>query len=161
MTTKEQLLDGLRMVIREGTRASDRFTADDWDYQVHDDDGAWTAKQIYCHVTAVAEVGPILLQRLIDAGADTNAAAGLDVDGYNAQTVAAKATLSPDDLRQSFKSAYEKLIDFVQGVPEDQLQQPRKFLYLAAPLADIIQTATILHALSHIYNAQSRPGVLA
>ena len=59
--------------------------------------------------------------------------------------------------RSTFKTAYEKLIEFVQGMPEEQLQQRRRFGQLEAPVVDIMQSVLVLHGISHVYHAQFRP----
>jgi hypothetical protein len=157
MTTREELIDGLRMIIREGLRTTAKFGPDDWAYKVHDESGGWTAKQLYCHLAATAEITPGFIGALANAPAGRNAAAGFDIDAFNAQQVSAKAALEPEPLREAFKASHEKLIEFVRGMPEEQLELERRFGYVAGRVADIMQTVLVLHGLAHIYYAQSRP----
>ena len=157
MTTREELIDGFRMIIREGLRTTADFGPDDWSYQVHDEGGGWNAKQVFCHLTATADVVPALVGALTQAQEGQNAAAALDIDAFNAQQVAAREALGEAELVEAFKASHEKLIEFVQGMPDDQLQQRRRFGALEAPVAEIMQSTLVLHGLSHIYHAQSRP----
>ncbi len=157
MTARGELIDGFRMIIREGLRTTANFTPDDWSYQVHDEGGGWTAKQVYCHLAATADITPGFLGALSQAPAGQNAASGFDVDAFNAQQVAARESLDAAALREAFRTAHEKLIEFVQGMPEEQLAQRRRFGQLEGPVVDIMQTVLVLHGLSHIYHAQSRP----
>ena len=58
---------------------------------------------------------------------------------------------------EAFKASHEKLVEFVQGMPEEQLLQRRRFGALEGPVIEIMQSTLVLHGLSHIYHAQSRP----
>ena len=157
MTTREELIDGFRMMVREGLRTTAGYTPDDWKYVVHDEDNGWTAKQVYCHLISTADVTPGLVGALSQAEEGQNAAASLDIDAFNAQQIAARESLGEAELMDAFKASHEKLVEFVQGMPEEQLQQRRRFGALEGPVIEIMQSTLVLHGLSHIYHAQSRP----
>ena len=156
-TTREELIDSFRMVIREGLRTSGEFGPDDWKAQVHDEEGGWDVKRIFCHLAATADVTPGFLGALSQAPEGQDAAASLDIDSFNAQGVAAREGLSTEELRDAFKTSHEKLIEFIQGMPDEQLEERRRFGPLEGAVADIMATALVLHALSHIYHAADRP----
>lgn len=157
MTTRDELLDGFRLIMREGERTTRDFGPDDWSYQVHDEGGGWTAKQVYAHLAATADIVPGLVGALSQAEEGRNTAANLDIDAINAQGIANREGLDGPELMASFQAAYEKLIEFVQGMPEEQLEQRRRFGVVEAPVAEIMDSALVLHGISHIYHAQSRP----
>ena len=157
MTTRDELIEGLRMIAREGLRTTAGYGADDWAYQVHDEGGGWTVKQVYCHLTSTAEVLPGLAGALANAEEGQNAAASIDIDSFNAQGVAAREKLEESALLEAFSGAYDKAIEAVQALPEEQLQLRRRFGAIEAPVADLIETFVVLHGLSHVYHAQSRP----
>ncbi len=157
MTTREELIDGFRMIIREGLRTTRDYGPDDWTYVVHDEEGGWTVNQLYCHLTGTADVLPGLVGALAQAQEGQNAGADIDIDTFNAKGVAAREELSESELMEAFKASHEKLIEFIQGMPEEQLQQRRRFGPYDGPLADIMASALVLHGLSHIYHAQARP----
>ncbi len=157
MTTREELIDGFRMIIREGLRTTAGFGPDDWSYQVHDEGGGWNAKQVFCHLTATADIVPGLVGALTQAEEGQDAAAALDIDAFNAQQVAAREALGEAELMEAFKTSHEKLIGFVEEMQDDQLQLRRRFGAQEGPVADIMQSTLVLHGLSHIYHAQSRP----
>lgn len=157
MTTREELIDGFRMIIREGLRTTADFAPDGWKQQVHDEEGGWNVKQIYCHLAATADIVPGFIGALSQAPKEHDAAAGLDIDTLNAQGVADRESMSEQELMRAFKASHEKLIEFVRGLPEEQLEQHRTFGPLKGPVADIMATALVLHALSHIYHAADRP----
>lgn len=157
MTTREEIVDGLRMISREGLRTTSGFGPDDWGFTVHDEEGGWTTKQIYCHLTATADILPGLIGALAQAEEGKNIAGGMDINAMNAQAVEARQDLSDKDLIEAFAASYEKAVEAVQGLPEDQLQQKRQFGVLKAPVAELIDTFIILHGLAHVYSAQSRP----
>ena len=156
MTTREELLDGLRTVHREGMRVMSGFEPDDWKRKVLDEGGTWTRKQAYAHITAVAEITPGFVGGMASSGG-ADAAAGFDIDAFNAQMVAAKEQLSEQELMDAFTTGYEKLIDFVKAVPEEQLQAKAKFGRLEGPVAEVLDSVLILHSMAHIYGAGGSP----
>ncbi len=158
MTTREDLIDGLKMIVREGLRTTATFGPDDWTYTVHDEENGWNTKQVYCHLTAIAEILPGMASQFAQAGDGVDAAAGIDVGAMNAQAVAAKEQLSEADLMQEFQVSHEKAIEFVTGMPEEQLQHTLRVMDIQAPLAEILDTLVILHGVMHIYHAQDRSG---
>ena len=156
MTTKQELSDGLRMVLREGQRVMSGFGPDDWTRKVLDEGGTWTRKQAYCHITGVAEVTPGLVGGLANSGGQ-DVAASLDIDAFNAQLVAAKEALSEQEVQEAFTSAFEKLIAFVDTLPDEQLQAPAKFRQLEGQVGDIMDGVLVLHGMAHIYGAGGSP----
>ncbi len=145
------------MIIREGERTTAHFGPDDWGYTVHDEEGGWTVRQLYAHLTGAAEVLPALVGALSQSAEGQNVVANVNIDDMNAQSVAAKADLSESELMAAFKKAHEAAVKFIRELPEEQLQQRRRFGQIEAPGADLLETFFVLHALSHIYHATSRP----
>ena len=156
MTTREDLITGLRTVHREGMRVMSGFGPDDWKRKVLDEGGTWTRKQAYAHITAVAEITPGFVGGLASSGG-ADAEAGFDIDAFNAQMVAAKEQLSEQQVMDAFTTGYEKLIDFVQSMPEEQLQSKAKFGRLEGQVGEIMDSVLILHSMAHIYGAGGSP----
>lgn len=154
-TTREELVGGLRMLAREGSRLAATFTADDWKRTVHDEDGGWNVKQIYCHLAATAEVVPALAGRLAESKEGDDTAAGLDLDAFNAQQVAAREGLGEPELIKAYEQSHQKLIEFAQGLPDEQLQQRRRFANDEGTVAELMQLIIVMHGLSHVYHAAS------
>ena len=154
MTTRENLVDGLQMILREGERLTSTFTPDDWKKQVHDDEGGgWNRKQVYGHVTAIAEIAPSLAPNLAALPEGGDAGAGIDLNALNEQLVAAKNALSETELMDAFKAAYENLIKFVEEMPAEQLEAQTKFGAVSGSVADVVDSLIILHGIAHIYSA--------
>ncbi len=154
MTTRENLVDGLKMMIREGQRITSGFEPDDWKIQVHDDEGGgWNRKQVYCHVTAIGEIAPSMAPNLAAVPAGGDAGAGVDINAMNAQLVAAKEAMSESELMVAFTAAYEKLIEFVKEMPQEQLDAQTTFGSISGSVADVVDSLIILHGLAHIYSA--------
>ena len=157
MTTREELIEGLKVVRREGMRVMSGFGPDDWQKKVLDEGGTWTRKQAYAHITATAEITPGFAGNLGGASETADAAAGLDINALNAQLVSAKESLSGDDLMKAFDSAFVKLIDFIKTLPEEQLQNKTQFGELKGQVSDIMSGVLILHSMAHIYGAGGSP----
>ncbi len=152
MTTRGDLIDGYRMIIREAQRVTSSFSADDWAKPVHGDEG-WNRKQIYCHLAATAEITPGFLGNLANAEEGADAGAGLDIDAFNAQMVAAKEDLSPEELIEALAAGYETLIEFTKNMPDEQLALKRRFGAVEGTVGDLLDSVIVLHGLAHIYSA--------
>lgn len=155
-TTKQQLIDGFELIIREGLRTTGDFSPDDWNVAVHDDEGGWNRKQILCHVTATAEATPGLFGALVNGAEGQDAGAGFDIGAFNAQAVADREHLPAEELRAKFKSAFENLIEFTRNVPDEQLEQRRQFGDLEGNVGDMMSSLLVLHSLAHIYLSSIR-----
>ncbi len=154
MTTREDLVDGLKMILREGERITSVFSPEDWKTQVHDDEGGgWNRKQVYGHITSIAEIAPNLAPNLASLPEGGDAGAGIDITALNAQLVAAKDALSESELMDTFKAAYEHLIKFVQEMPDEQLEAQTTFGAVSGSVADVVDSLIVLHGIAHIYSA--------
>jgi hypothetical protein len=157
-TTKADLVHGLQTVLREGNRVMAGFGPDDWKKPALDaDEDGWTRKQVYCHITALAEITPGFIGGLASAPEGTDGAAGLDINALNAQMVAAKAALSEPELQAAFKTGFENLIKYVEGMSDEQLAGQRQFGELKGTLGDIMSGVLVLHSVAHIYGAGGSP----
>ena len=156
-TTREQLADGFALLLRQGLRLAEQFSPEDWQYQVHSEEGGWTVRQVFAHLTSIAEILPTLLNTVANAPAEKNVVEGVDIDAMNAQAVAAKDQLSQEELIAAFKTAHERLIEHIRSVPDDLLQQQRRFGPRTQTIGDILESSFVLHGLAHLYQAQARP----
>jgi hypothetical protein len=154
MTTRRDLIEGFQMIIREGQRVMSTFGPDDWKRAVHGEEDGWDRKQVYAHLAATAEIVPAFVGNLASRGGDgQDAAAGFDINAFNAQQVARMEQLGEQELMETFKTAHEKLIAFVETIPEDQLEVPAKFGHVEGTVAEVMDSTLVLHALAHIYSA--------
>ena len=71
----------------------------------------------------------------------------------NAQLVAAKEAMSETELMVAFTAAYEKLIEFVKEMPQEQLDAHTTFGAISGTVADVVDSLIILHGIAHIYSA--------
>lgn len=154
--SKADIVTGLEMIIREGQRTTRVFTDDDWSGVVHDEEGGWSRKQVYCHLAATADITPGFLQNIAGAKEGEDAGAGFDITAFNAQQVAARESAPTDELMQSFESSYKQVIKAVEEMPDEQLTLKRKFGDFEGTVEDLILSVLILHGLSHIYISSTR-----
>jgi|FLYL01.1.fsa_nt_gi hypothetical protein len=162
MPTRDELADGVRMIIREGLRVSANYGPDDWSHKVHTEENGWMVKQVFAHLTSTAEVLPVfvgLLKRSGEGGSgggQGGGGGGIDIDAFNAQQVAAKDGLSEAELLQAFQAAHEKAIEFIQQMPDEDLNHPARFLASKGVVSDVLGTNFVLHGLYHIYATTMR-----
>lgn len=76
----------------------------------------------------------------------------------NAQSVAAMASMPPDQIMTAFEESYSRLIEFIKAMPDEQLNMKRRFFSEAVPVSDILASSVMLHGLHHVYEAYSRLG---
>jgi len=153
MATKAEIIAGLEMTIAQAKRTTSLFAGGEWDWKRA---AGWTPKEVYAHLAAVAGMVPGLGQALLSAPEDRDLLQGMDVDQMNAQAVGAMASMTPEQVMQTFEGNYRKLIDFVKALPEEQLNLRRRLLSDSIPVSDILGNAVMLHGLHHVYEANSR-----
>ncbi len=158
MATREELIAGLELTVAQGKRTTSLFAEGEWDSKRG---CGWTPKEVYSHLASVAAIVPNLAQGLMNAPEDQDIAAGLDVDEMNARSVAAMASMTPEQVMAAFEGNYRKLIDFVKSLPNDQLNVKRRLISEAVPVSDILANAIMLHGLHHVYEAATRSGAPA
>ena len=157
MTTQQELIDGFKMMIREGQRTTRDFGPEDWGYTVHTEEGGWTVRQLYAHLAGTADLLPGLVGGLAQAAEGQNVVADINIDDLNAQAVEAKKELSDAELIEVFTKSHQAALAVLEGMSDEQLSQQRRFGAIEAPVADLLGTFFVLHGLSHIYHATSRP----
>jgi hypothetical protein len=155
MATREEILAGLELAISQGKRCTSLFAPEDWDVETP---AGWTPKQMYSHLASTAAIVPQLAAALQSAGDDEDISQGMDLDQMNAQAVSAMAAMTPQQIVAAFETNHRQLIEFVKALPEDQLTAKRRFMSGAVPASDILANAIMLHALHHVYEANTRIG---
>ena len=153
MATREEIIAGLELTVAQGKRTTSLFAEGEWDSKRA---AGWTPKEVYAHLASVAAIVPTLAQGLANAPEDQDIAQGTDIDQMNAQSVAAMASMTPEQVMAAFEANYGKLIDFVKSIPDEQLNARRRFISDTVPVSDILANAIMLHGIHHVYEASSR-----
>ncbi len=153
MATKEEIIAGLELTVAQGKRTTSLFNEGEWDSKRA---AGWTPKEVYAHLASVAAIVPNLAQGLANAPEDQDIAQGMNIDEMNAQSVAAMASMTPEQIMAAFEANYGKLIDFVKSIPDEQLNARRRFISDTVPVSDILANAIMLHGIHHVYEAASR-----
>jgi len=153
MATKEEIIAGLELTISQAKRTTSLFAEGEWDWKRAT---GWTPKETYSHLAAVAGIIPQLGQGLAGAPESTDISRGMDINAMNAQAVASMASMDAKQVMDTFEANYRKLIDYVKSVPDETLNQKRRFLSEPIPVSDILANVVMLHGLSHVYEANSR-----
>jgi hypothetical protein len=89
--------------------------------------GDWSVKDILAHVTTWEEESLKYLPLIIEGNRPPRYARYGGIDAFNATMTAQKRGLSLSDVRQQMHEIHSKLIDFLQGVPEEQFARETRF----------------------------------
>ncbi len=155
MATRQEIIAGLELTVAQGKRTTSLFSEGEWESKRA---CGWTPKEVYSHLASVAALVPTMAQGLMSAPEDRDIAEGMDVDEMNAQAVAAMASMTPEQVMAAFEGNYQKLIDFVKSLPDEQLSAKRRLMSEAMLVSDILANAIMLHGLHHVYEASGRSG---
>jgi hypothetical protein len=83
--------------------------------------GDWSVKDILAHVTTWEEEALKHLPLIIEGGRPPRYVTFGGIDAFNAQMTEQKRSLSLADVRRQLDDTHRRLIDFIEGVTEDQL----------------------------------------
>jgi len=159
MATREEIIAGLELTVAQGKRTTSLFDEGEWESKRA---CGWTPKEVYSHLASVAAVVPNLAQGLMNAPEDRDIALRVDdVDEMNARSVAAMASMTPEQVMAAVEGNYQKRIDFVKSLPDEQLKAKRRFFSQAVAVSDILANVIMLHGVHHVYEAASRSGAPA
>jgi hypothetical protein len=153
MATKEEIIAGLELTISQAKRTTVLWADGEWEWKRAT---GWTPREVYAHLAAVAGVIPQLGQGLSAAPENADIAQGMDINAMNAQAVGGMASMTFPQVMETFESNYQKLIEYVKSVPDDTLNQKRRFFSEPIPVSDILANTVVLHGLHHVYEANSR-----
>ncbi len=155
MANRDDIIQALELTVREGKRTTALFAEGEWDVKR---ESGWTPRRVYCHLAATAKIVPQLGAGLAAAPEGTDISSGMDINAMNAQSVSQMEAMEPAQIMQAFETNYGELIEYVKGVPDDQLQAKRRFLSESVPVSDILASSIGLHGIHHVYEAFSRFG---
>jgi hypothetical protein len=151
MTSREELIQGLELLIQEGRRVAADLTAEQLEKAV-DVDG-WKGREMFAHVAGVGGMVAPMVTGLSNAPAGTDALAAIDIDQLNAALVAQRAGKTPHELADELAANYRAVIDFVRTAPDDLLNRKATARgYTDVPVSDLVNRMAVLHGLAHIYS---------
>ncbi len=154
MATREEVINGLSMLIQEGHRVANDLTDAQWDLVV-DLDG-WKAREVLAHIAGVGGMVVPMVSGIVSAPAGSDGFAGIDIDQINAGVVASKAGKTAKELADELETAYRGVIDFVKNAPDDVLAKRVTVAgYKDVPVSDIAIRMVVMHGLAHIYSVYS------
>jgi hypothetical protein len=154
-TTKQDLIEGLEFLCQQAERIVTRFTDEDWKRPA--DHGGWSAKQVYSHVAGLGALIPQFVEGYVKAGPDVDLGPNTPIHDINAGLVGDRSNATPQELGAEFAKNYGAAIEWAKKQPEDFFQK-RGTLggYQNWTAADLVQTAFVMHAIAHLYNASTR-----
>jgi hypothetical protein len=153
MATREEIIAGLELTVAQAKRTTATFAPEEWDEKRS---MGWTPKELYAHLAATAAIVPTFSQGMAAMPEDRDMTAGLDINQMNETAVSGMRSMTPEQVMQAFEANYTKLIDFVKGLPDEQLSLKRRFGPVPMPVSDIIANVVMLHGIHHVYEANDR-----
>jgi hypothetical protein len=154
MATKQEITDGFEQLIIQARRVA-KILDEQSEWETTRPAG-WTPREMFCHVAAVggmiAQMGPGILS----APESFDMTQSTSIGDLNAQTLASMTDMTPQQLVQMIETNYAKAIEWVQGVPDDELQANKTFAQMTIPASDIIANVGVLHGNHHLYEAALR-----
>lgn len=154
MATREEIISGLEMLIRESRRIGAQLTDEQWATTV-DLDG-WQGREVLAHVASVGTIVPQMAGSFTSAAPGTDSGASINIDQLNAALVGARKDKTIAELVDEVATAYAGVIDFVKSAPDDLLTRRVTFAgYKDVEMSEIVVRMVVLHGLAHIYSAYS------
>lgn len=108
----------------KGEETADFFrglTPDQWAAQVYEDGPQWTVREVLGHFLSAEREYIVYVQDALDGG--DGAPPDFDIDGFNAEAVAALGALAPAELIAQFEQARAATIATVEGMADSDLDR--------------------------------------
>lgn len=157
MATKQEIIDGLNMVIRESDRIAARQTDEEWAMPAQEQ--GWSNKQMYAHIAGVGTIVIPFATALLNAPADGGGAGSgnVDINAINAGLVAARSDKSIDEIAKESAAAYSAVAEWVGTQPDEALERRVSFGPYKNMLAgDLLMQMVVMHGLAHLYQTAAR-----
>jgi hypothetical protein len=153
MATKEELTNGINVLITEAKRIGARLTDEQW--AAAGNEGGWTNRQILAHVAGVGSMVVPFVSSIADAPPAADGA-GFDVDAMNAQIVGQRADKTVPQLIDELAANYTGVINWLRTAPDDLLDRRASFaVYQDLALSDLAMQVVVMHGIAHLYYAAS------
>ena len=154
MATKEDIISGVELLIRESNRIANDLSEAQWNIVV-DMDG-WKGAEVLAHVAGIGGLVAPMVGGIANAPAGTDSFAAFDIDQINAGIVAARAGKSAKELAAELETSYRGVIEFVKNASDDLMAQRVTVAgYKDVPISDIAIRMIIMHGVAHIYSVYS------
>ena len=151
MATREELIEGLRFVPAQATRIAGMLdAADEWDIKR---EAGWTPKEMFIHVSVIMGMMPTMGPSILKAPPEADIVAGIDMTEFNERGVASMRSLDAKLAVEAISTNCGKLSDWVKSLSDDDLRSQHKFRGMPMTMSDFLMTATVMHALHHLFEA--------
>lgn len=87
----------------------------------------WSVKDVLAHLTIWEEEALKYLPLIIEGGRPPRYLTYGGIDAFNAQTIEKKRRLALSEILRQFDDIHQRLIDYLQTVPEEQFTQETRF----------------------------------
>ena len=154
MATKEELTNGINVLITEAKRIGARLSDDQW--AAAGNEGGWTNRQILAHVAGVGSMVIPFVTSIANAAPGADGGAGLDINALNAQIVGQRADKTVPQLIDELAANYSAVIEWLRTAPDDLLDRRASFaVYQDLTLSDLAMQVVVMHGIAHLYYAAS------
>jgi Mycothiol maleylpyruvate isomerase N-terminal domain len=112
----------------------------------------WTRKDVLAHVEWWNDHSVRVVEALLAGRAPYERSGPLDVDGWNARTLAENRDRTPADVRRGEADAFRRLVAAVEAAGADELFTVGRFAWLGddACLADLVEGDSTTHYPEHV-----------
>jgi hypothetical protein len=149
-TTKQDITEAVGVFVDRAESIAASLSPADWQRTVYE--GGWNAKQVYCHLAAMAGIAPFLISMAANPLPSSGGGeGGFDIDAWNAREVGARQDRPTEEILAELKSGYAKSIDAVQATRDELLaKEMTTFWGESGSLAEILMTSVIAHNAGHL-----------
>lgn len=155
MATKQEIVDALQAFVQRVEKMTTGLSPEAWQKPVYE--GGWTVKQTFCHLAAMSNAVPFIINLAAappppapEGGGGTGT--GFDVDAWNAREVGARESKSVEQILAEVKTGHENSIKAMQAASDELLTKDFRAPWsgAVAPLGDALLETVVDHNGGHL-----------
>ncbi len=160
MATKEQIVDALRAFVQRVDKLTAGLSPDDWQKSVYE--GGWTVKQAFCHLAAMSNAVPFIINLAAAPapppqrkGGDGGTSTAFDADAWNAREVGTRENKPVEEILAEVRTGHDNSIKAVQATSDELLTKEFRAPWgLIAPLGDALLETVNGHNGGHLTDVE-------
>ncbi|MGQ9571891.1 MAG: DinB family protein [Dehalococcoidia bacterium] len=148
--TKQDFAQAVRAFIDRAESMASSLSPADWQKTVYED--GWNAKQVFCHLAAMAGSAPFIINIAASAPPPSGGGqGGFDVDAWNAREVAARQDKPIEEILGELKTGYARSVEAVEATSDELLAKRVTMPWgVSGTLAEIVVGSVTGHGAEHL-----------